>query len=633
MFFPGGAIGPGVVLNALVYAVTSGEGIVKVVGEVGSGKTMLCRMLEERLPDAVEIVYIANPSLSARDIIYAIAFELDLDVDAATERLMVMHKLQDYLVKKHSEGGTVVVFIEEAQGMPIETLEEIRLLSNLETHRHKLMQIILFGQPELDKNLQGKNIRQVRERITHSLYLEPMTLEQTSDYLHYRMQAAGCPWPQVFTKKAEKLLNKASEGLTRRVNILADKSLMAAYASSTIQPGHQFGAIQQKVLPQHVKAAIKDSGYGMRHLLPWTALVTGFGVIILAFALYLGINAYQPEQAFRPVQANRDAAGNIPRATENQAEIAREITVIQGANEEVSRSLQDQIDIIESAAVIEGSIIQVPNQGKPDPESSESMNGSLISVSATDVGQAEIEIADNQIPESEFVSIETEVVEAVETDATLASMSQTPSRQTQERQEAREDISEGMAAEITPEFAEESLTIVEIEALVENDRQNQPLEQASGNKASDKTAFSELPGLIGVRARASSEWLQNIANKNAYTVQMAAFPIADQPMLEEYLQLLSLTELLDETYLCLISRTSNRAQQWLVIHGDFTGVSRARGYIESLPIYSRQYEPFARNSETIACLSDAPEGSLLAFLNGAKANLITKKRADQSALF
>ena len=105
MFFPGGSDGPGVVLNALVYAVTSGEGIVKVVGEVGSGKTMLCRMLEERLPDEVEIVYLANPSLSAKDIIYAIAFELDLDVDASTERLMVMHKLQDYLVKKHSEGG------------------------------------------------------------------------------------------------------------------------------------------------------------------------------------------------------------------------------------------------------------------------------------------------------------------------------------------------------------------------------------------------------------------------------------------------------------------------------------------------------------------------------------------------
>jgi len=351
----------------------------------------------------------------------------------------------------------------------------------------------------------------------------------------------------------------------------------------------------------------------MRHLLPWTALFVGFGVIILAFALYLGINAYQPEQPFRPVQANSDAAGNIPQATENQTEIVREVAVIQGPNEEASLSSQEQLDIVESASASETPITQAPNQVKPAPQSSEFLIGSLTSEPATDIGQAELEIADTQIPESEFVPIETGVVEAVETDATLASISQTPSRQTQDRQEAREDISEGMTVEITPEFAEESLAIVAIEASVENDRQNQPLEQAAGNMAMDKTAFSELPGLIGVRARASSEWLQNIASKNAYTVQMAAFPIADQRMLEEYLQLLSLTELLDETYLCLISRTSNRPQQWLVIHVDFTGVSRAREYIESLPIYSRQYEPFARNSETIACLSDAPEGSLLAF--------------------
>jgi hypothetical protein len=107
--------------------------------------------------------------------------------------------------------------------------------------------------------------------------------------------------------------------------------------------------------------------------------------------------------------------------------------------------------------------------------------------------------------------------------------------------------------------------------------------------------------------------LQNIANKNSYTVQMAAFPISDLPLLEEYLQLLSLTELLDETYLCLISRTANRPQQWLVIHGDFNGVSLARDYIENLPTYSRQYEPFARNSNSISCLSDMTEGTLLAF--------------------
>ncbi len=137
LFFPGG--NRGAVLEALVYAVTSGEGIVKVVGEVGSGKTMLCRMLARKLPEKTEIVYLANPSLSPEHILHAIAFELKLPAAASDSRLKVLHTLQDYLIRRHAENVRVVTFIEEAQGMPIETLEEIRLLSNLETEDEKLL--------------------------------------------------------------------------------------------------------------------------------------------------------------------------------------------------------------------------------------------------------------------------------------------------------------------------------------------------------------------------------------------------------------------------------------------------------------------------------------------------------------
>lgn len=504
---------------------------------------------------------------------------------------MVMHKLQDYLVKKHSEGGTVVVFIEEAQGMPIETLEEIRLLSNLETHRHKLMQIILFGQPELDKNLQGKNIRQLRERITHSFYLEPMNHEQTSDYLHFRLQVAGCPWPQVFTSKAEKLINKASEGLTRRINILADKSLMAAYASSTIQPGHQFGAIQQKVLPQHVKAAIKDSGYGMRHLLPWTAFFSGFGILVLVIALYFGINAFQSEQEFRPVQVISELAENIPQATETAVELEADLTLEES---ETQNSVEEALSIPQEevvvSAVIEERVGQQLNEANVEPSFDEPESASSGIVQAG-LQAAETEITLTAEPQTDEII---EPIQVVESDEILVSAGQTQVIETSEPRAPRTEA-------------------VEIDAPVLAEIQNQPFESAPRNITMGTEGFSELSGLIGVRARASTEWLQNIANKNSYTVQMAAFPISDQPLLEEYLQLLSLTELLDETYLCLISRTANRPQQWLVIHGDFNGVSRARDYIESLPTYSRQYEPFARNSNSIACLSDMSEGALLAF--------------------
>ena len=225
LFFLGGANSCGVVLEALLYAIQAGEGILKVVGEVGSGKTMLCRMLEQRLPESVDVVYLANPKLTPHDILYAVAFELKLDVTEETPRLVLMQKLQSHLLQQHAANRSVVVIIEEAQSMPLETLEEIRLFSNLETHQHKLMQIVLFGQPELDKNLQDKSIRQLKERITHSFYLNPLTPEEVSDYLRHRLKAAGCPAPQVFSKAAENLIAKASGGLTRRINILADKAL------------------------------------------------------------------------------------------------------------------------------------------------------------------------------------------------------------------------------------------------------------------------------------------------------------------------------------------------------------------------------------------------------------------------
>ncbi|MGK0399222.1 MAG: MSHA biogenesis protein MshM, partial [Gammaproteobacteria bacterium] len=182
LFFGGGKRGD--ILGALVYAVHRGEGIVKVVGEVGSGKTMLCRMLQQELPKSVEIIYIANPSVSAEDILFVMAHELELLVPNQATKHQVMHMLQDYLVQRHVENKQVVLFIEEAQGMPLDTLEEIRLLSNLETDQNKLLQIILFGQPELDENLALKSIRQLRERITHTFNLLPLSTEEVHLYLN-----------------------------------------------------------------------------------------------------------------------------------------------------------------------------------------------------------------------------------------------------------------------------------------------------------------------------------------------------------------------------------------------------------------------------------------------------------------
>lgn len=274
LFFPGG--NRGAILEALIYAITNGEGMVKVVGEVGTGKTMLCRMLEQELDDRIDVVYLANPSITPDQIPYAIAFELKLSVAASDNRLQVMNDLQDYLVKKHAENGQVVVFVEEAQSMSLETLEELRLLSNLETTQHKLLQIVLFGQPELDELIATPEIRQLKERITYSFQLSPFKNPEIKEYLNARLRACGYRAGEVFSAGAVKQISHYSNGLLRRINILADKSLLAAYANNMNQ-----------VTAQHVKIAARDSEFvGNLKRFHW-AILTGAAVIALCLALLL----------------------------------------------------------------------------------------------------------------------------------------------------------------------------------------------------------------------------------------------------------------------------------------------------------------------------------------------------------
>ena len=256
-FFPGG--NRGAVLEALVYAVLRGEGIIKVVGEVGSGKTMLCRMLEQELPHFCEIVYLVNPRLTPAEILHAIAFELGIAVEPGDDKLKVQHALQEYLLAKHAKNIRVIVFIEEAQGMPLETLEEIRILSNLETTRDKLLQIILFGQPELDEKLDRREIRQLRERITHGFDLAPFDTDQIRDYVSTRIRATGYRGNELFGAEAIKELERYSNGLLRRINVLADKALLAAFAANdtVVKPAHvELAARYRRPIPRRRVAAV-----------------------------------------------------------------------------------------------------------------------------------------------------------------------------------------------------------------------------------------------------------------------------------------------------------------------------------------------------------------------------------------
>ncbi|QJR16390.1 ExeA family protein [Usitatibacter palustris] len=245
-FFFSGA-NRGATLEALLYAITAGEGLVKVTGEVGSGKTMLCRVLMERLPATVETIYLAVPSLSRDEMLAAIAGDLGIDTTGANTTKLV-RSLQEKLIEMHANGKQVVALIDEAHAMPLATLEEIRLLSNLETNKEKLLQVVLFGQPELDEHLSLPNMRQLKERITHAFTLGPLPPTDVKDYLGFRLRAAGYHGPDLFGQEALSIITEASEGLTRRINIYADKTLLAAFAAGT-----------HTVTADHARAAVSDT--------------------------------------------------------------------------------------------------------------------------------------------------------------------------------------------------------------------------------------------------------------------------------------------------------------------------------------------------------------------------------------
>ncbi|MEY4730025.1 MAG: hypothetical protein RL020_1183 [Pseudomonadota bacterium] len=330
-FFYDGAA-RGATLDALLYAVQQGEGIVKVTGEVGSGKTMLCRMLLESLPDNVETIFLSVPSLKREEIVQALCIELGLDIQHQSA-YQLLTLLQEKLVDLYANNQRVLALIDEAHAMPVESLEEIRLLSNLENSDHKLLQIILFGQPELDDHLRLPHMRQLKERITHSFHLHPLQKPEVGPYLTHRLESAGYQGPALFSDQGIKLMARASEGLTRRINIIADKSLLAAYSDNTL-----------KVTPQHVRSAIRDSDFPLPS--EWGKRLT-LGAATLAAAGLIGfglskINWFAPtsDSSAKSVAAASTASNEIKTQTDAIApEMPTGAALVQGTPEWHERNI------------------------------------------------------------------------------------------------------------------------------------------------------------------------------------------------------------------------------------------------------------------------------------------------------
>lgn len=235
-------------LNTLLVAARSGEGFIKITGEVGTGKTLLCRTFLSSLQDDFVTAYLPNPYLEPRTLMLALAEELEIPQDRDVDQYHLLKSINTRLLELAREEKRVLLCLDEAQAMPLESLEALRLLTNLETEKRKLLQIVLFGQPELDQKLAQESVRQLKQRITFHYHLSPLNQEEVAHYIEHRLRVAGYKGMRLFQDAAERALYQTSTGVPRLVNILAHKALLMAY-----------GEGKYEVAARHVKAAAIDT--------------------------------------------------------------------------------------------------------------------------------------------------------------------------------------------------------------------------------------------------------------------------------------------------------------------------------------------------------------------------------------
>ena len=266
-------------LQVLQMALQTGEGFIKVIGEVGTGKTLICRKLMNDLPDNFRCAYLPNPYLSPDELRWAVALELGLKYSANIDQVQLTSLIQQQLIALASHGHAVVLVLDEAQALPDASLEALRLFTNLETESRKLMQVVLFGQPELDERLATQGFRQLRQRITFSYRLRPLTVGEVDAYLRHRLAIAGYRADTLIAPNVANEIAKSSRGIPRLINILAHKALLVSYGEGA-----------RLVTSHHVRAAIKDTEDATKVTYfswPWWAVMGALSAIMVVGILQL----------------------------------------------------------------------------------------------------------------------------------------------------------------------------------------------------------------------------------------------------------------------------------------------------------------------------------------------------------
>jgi len=276
----------------LLVAARNGEGFIKITGEVGTGKTMLCRKFLTTLNQGQQATtligtqdqafdapvaprfmtaYIPNPYLEPITLLLALAEEFRVPLAKDADQHQLLKGLTRALLECARNGQRALVCLDEAQAMPLESLEVLRLLTNLETEKRKLLQVVLFGQPELNERLQQHSIRQLRQRISFQYDLQGLSLDEVERYLRHRLTVARFPGETLFSKGAVGKLHRISGGTPRLINIVAHKALMLA-----------FGEGRQRISSRHIRVAAADTPEARRDWLPWIWIGAAAGIAVLA---------------------------------------------------------------------------------------------------------------------------------------------------------------------------------------------------------------------------------------------------------------------------------------------------------------------------------------------------------------
>jgi general secretion pathway protein A len=272
-------------LGHLIYGIEQREGFIAITGEVGTGKTTLCRTLIQRLGSDCEVAFLFNPHLSPLELLKAINAEFGLSTFGSSMPEL-LEVLNEFLLDKKAKDRNVLLLVDEAQTLSTETLEQMRLLSNLETRTAKLLQIVLLGQPELDEKLETQELRQLCQRIAVRRHLGPLTAAETRDYVHHRLRIAAGGERRVFTDAALSVIHRTSGGVPRLINVLCDRALLAAYAEKAHQVGRPLASrVAREIWPQQ-----RTAERGVRRA-GWAVLAAGLALAGFAAGLRWGGHA------------------------------------------------------------------------------------------------------------------------------------------------------------------------------------------------------------------------------------------------------------------------------------------------------------------------------------------------------